>query len=440
MLDLSLSSKNNENDEKYFNYLFNKIEFDHLKIKKDFYRLITKRDKSNKDEKESSDIINPIINRILLKCKLNKTNKKTYSEFKIIKNKMKSESNKDINKFNHHNNTKTLDLKNENSNSPLPKFKRNIKKRKTQVYQKYLEIISGTLDKELYLENEKNKEMEKIKELEEKDNLNKNRENKKKNKKNKLKIIDSLYLGKSVINNCILRNKIIYDIKPLNQSNQKGKCFFPNEEQSNINENYDTYTSRNNFNSINHTNHRNNNLLRFNSNDNIINLKKKIIIEDRKQNEKIKLSNNKKIIDKNKLKKLKEIGGEIPLNKLLAKDITEFTLPNMKTFYGKGNGDMIRGEKIKFLKTCYPVKFIKPILTQKGYILRPNIISQKVVNHKKKKKFSVNHYNLDIMKKENRDEIKRTKEEMKVIKRNMIHAFDWIEEQKKLLNFKTEII
>ena len=440
MLDLSLNSKNNENDEKYFNYLFNKIEFDHLKIKKDFYRLITKRDKSNKDEKESSDIINPIINRILLKCKLNKANKKTYSEFKIIKNKMKSISNKDINKFNHHNNSKTLDLKNENSNSPLPIFKRNIKKRKTQVYQKYLEIVSGVLDKELFLENEKNKEMEKIKELEEKDNLNKNIENKKKNKKNKLKIIDSLYLGKSVINNCILRNKIIYDIKPLNQSNQKGKCFFPNEEQSNINENYDTYTSRNNFNSINHTNHRNNNLLRFNSNDNIINLKKQIIIEDKKQNEKIKLSNNKKIINKNNLKKLKEIGGEIPLNKLLAKDIIEFTLPNMKTFYGKGNGDMIRGEKIKFLKTCYPVKFIKPILTQKGYILKPNFISKKLVNHKKKKKFSVNHYNLDIMKKENRDEIKRTKEEMKVIKRNMIHAFDWIEEQKKLLNFKTEII
>jgi hypothetical protein len=190
MLDFSLNSKNNENDEKYFNYLFNKIEFDHLKIKKDFYRLITKRDKSNKDEKESSDIINPIINRILLKCKLNKANKKTYSEFKIIKNKMKSISNKDINKFNHHNNSKTLDLKNENSNSPLPIFKRNIKKRKTQVYQKYLEIVSGVLDKELFLENEKNKEMEKIKELEEKDNLNKNIENKKKNKKNKLKIID----------------------------------------------------------------------------------------------------------------------------------------------------------------------------------------------------------------------------------------------------------
>ena len=221
--------------------------------------------------------------------------------------------------------------------------------------------------------------------------MNKNIENKEKNKKNKLKIIDSIYLGNSVINNCILRNKIIYDIKPLNQSNQKGKCFFPNEEQSNINENYDTYTSRNNFNSINHTNHSNNNLLRLNSNDNIINLKKEIIIKDRKQNEKIKLSNNRKNINKNKLKKLKEIGGEIPLNKLLAKDITEFTLPNMKTFYGKGNGDMIRGEKIKFLKTCYPVKFIKPILTQKGYILKPNFISQKVVNHKKKKKFSVNH-------------------------------------------------
>ena len=441
MLDFSLNSKNNENDEKYFSYLFNKIEFDHLKVKKDFYKLITKRDKSNKDEKESNDIINPIINRILLKLKLNKANKKTYSEFKILNNKIKSVSNKNIIKFILQNSSKKIDLKNENSNSPLPKFKRNAKKRKTQVYQKYLHILSGTLDKELYLEKEKNKEMENIKKLEEKKNLNKNIENKKKNKIDKLKIIDSIYLGKSVINNCVLRNKIIYDIKPLNQSNQKGKCCFQNEEKSNINENYDSYTSRNIFNSINHSNNGNNNLFRLNSsNDNIKNLKKQIIIEDSKQNEKIKLSKNNKNANKNKLKKLKEIVGEIPLNKLLSKDISEFTLPNMKTFYGKEYGSMIRGEKIKFLKTCYPVKFIKPILTQKGYIVKPDTISKKVINHKKKKKFSANHYNLDIMKKENINEIKRTKEEMKVIKRNIIHAFDWIEEQKKYLNFKTEII
>ena len=215
MLDLSLNSKNNEDDEKYFSYLFNKIEFDHLKVKKHFYRLSTRRDKSNRDEKESNDIINPIINRILLKLKLNKTNKRKYSEFKIIKNKTKSISNKDIIKFSLRHSTKKLDLKNENSNSPLPKFKRNTKKRETQVYQKYLDILSGGLDKELYLENEKNKVKEKIKKLEEKNNLNKNIENKEKNKKNKLKIIDSIYLGNSVINNCILRNKIIYDIKPL---------------------------------------------------------------------------------------------------------------------------------------------------------------------------------------------------------------------------------
>ena len=437
MLDLSLNSKNNEDDEKYFSYLFNKIEFDHLKVKKHFYRLSTRRDKSNRDEKESNDIINPIINRILLKLKLNKTNKRKYSEFKIIKNKTKSISNKDIIKFSLRHSTKKLDLKNENSNSPLPKFKRNAKKRETQVYQKYLDILSGGLDKELYLENEKNKVKEKIKKLEEKNNLNKNIENKEKNKKNKLKIIDSIYLGNSVINNCILRNKIIYDIKPLNQSNQKGKCFFSSEEKSTINENFNAYTSRSNFNSINHINHSNNNLLRFNSSqDNIKNLKKQIIIEDRKQNEKIKSNNN----NINKFKKLKEIGGEIPLNKLLLNDIPEFTLPKMKTFYGKEYSSMIRGEKIKFLKTCYPVKFIKPILTQKGYFVKPDTISKKIINHKKKKKFSVNHYNLDIMKKENINEIKRTKEEMKVIKRNIIHAFDWIKKQKKLLNFKTELI
>jgi len=433
MLDLSLNSKNNENDGKYFDYLFNKIEFDHLKVKKDFYRLNNKKDKSNRDEKENNKIINPIINRILLKCKLNKGNKKTYSDYKTIRNKIKSISNKEVIKFSLQNSSKKLDIKNENSNSPLPIFKRNIKKRQTQVYQKYLDILSGVLDKELYLENKKSKEIEKIKEINEKNNLNKNKE-KNKNEKNKLKIIDSIYFGNSVINNCILRNKIIYDIKPLNQSNQKGKCFFPSEEKFNINENFETYTSRNNFNSINNTtNYRNNNLLRFNSNDNIKNLKKQI--GDRKQNEKKKLIHN----NTNKLKKYKKIGGEIPLNKLLSKDIINFTLPNMKAFYGKEYGGMIRGEQIKFLKTCYPVKFIKPILTQKGYIVKPNTISKKVVNQKKKKKFSVNHYNLDIMKKENINEIKKTKEEIKVIQRNIMHAFDWIEEQKKYLNFQTEI-
>lgn len=433
MLDLSLNLKNNENDEKYFSYLFNKIEFDHLKVKKDFYRLSTRRDRSNREEKEINDIINPIIKRILLKLKLNKANKKRYSEFKMIENKIKSISNKDVIKLNLQHSTKKLDFKNENLNSPLPKFKRNTKKRQTQVYKKYLDILSGGLDKELFLENEKNKGKEEIKKLEVKKNSNK----KIKNKKNKLKIIDSIYLGNSIINNCILKNKIIYDIKPLNQSNQKGKCFFSNEEKSNINENYNTYTSRSNFNSINHTNYNNNNLLRFNSSkDNIKNLKKQIIIEDRKQNEKVKSSKN----NKNKFKKLKEIGGEIPLNIILSNDIPEYTLPNMKAFYGKEYGSMIRGEKIKFLKTCYPVKFIKPILTQKGYIVKPDTISKKVINNKKKKKFSVNHYKLDIMKTENINEIKRAKEEMKVIKRNIIHAFDWIEEQKKLLNFKTEII
>ena len=100
---------------------------------------------------------------------------------------------------------------------------------------------------------------------------------------------------------------------------------------------------------------------------------------------------------------------------------------------------MIRGEKIKFLKTCYQVKFIKPILTQKGYILNPNQIYRKVVNKNKNKKYDNNNNNFDIIKKWNKNEIKKTKEKMKIIKRNIIQVFDWVDEEKeKLFDFKTD--
>ena len=110
----------------------------------------------------------------------------------------------------------------------------------------------------------------------------------------------------------------------------------------------------------------------------------------------------------------------------------------MKTFYGRGSGDMIRGEKIKFIKTSYPVKFIKPLLTQKGYIVKSNKIKINSSNNKIRKK-NLFEINSNIFKKKSQNKIKNTKEELEIIKRNIFKEFNWFDEQKtKLFDFHNE--
>ena len=100
---------------------------------------------------------------------------------------------------------------------------------------------------------------------------------------------------------------------------------------------------------------------------------------------------------------------------------------------------MIREEKIKFIKTSYPVKFIKPLLTQKGYILKSNKIKINSSNNNKIKKKNLFEINTNIFKKKSENKIKNTEEELEVIKGNIFKEFNWFDEQKtKLFNCQNE--
>ena len=420
---MTLNNESQESD-KYFKYLFNKVEFDKLKVHSNFYR------------KNINKINSFIIN------KKNSNSKSNLKTKKILKEK--EEINQKITKiypFNSYNSPKTNKKLDEIQDSPIESKKiifnkklsqiRKNKKLKTlnkptKIQQKYLKILKGVLDNELYDEKIGNKTNEKVKTLIQRNRNNLNKKSQENNKeKNNINFIDSIQIGKYIINNCILRNKIIYDIKPLNKSEQKGKCFFHYEDNNNINSNI---TDRNTIiNSIN-----NNSICETN----IINKEK---TQKKEKDKNInKLLNN---IQDSKINKIKKI-CEIPLNSLLSKDISpNLKSLNLKTFYGRGSGDMMRGEKIKFIKTCYPVKFIKPLLTQKGYILKSHNLSSlsKEINQYKNKNNIYNNIVLRKFKRKNDIKIKSVKDELKIIKRNIFNAFKWFDEQKEhLFKFETE--
>ena len=410
---------NNEqkDSEKYFKYLFNKVEFDNLKVISNLYRLNLKKIDQNDNN----------------------------SNFKVTLNTNAQKEKFNINRLKispiHRNNSQKINLKlNLIKKSPITKSRtidsKSIKKkmqkykklkelnRPSKIQQKYLKILQGALDKELYDE----KIEKKIKTLTQTENYINSKSKENKTEKNKINIINSIHIGKSVINNCILRNKIIYDIKPLNKSEQKGKCFFTNKDDQN--QKY-VITERNSINSINSKNS-----IPITENTIINKEKEKKIIND-KNNINFNI-NNKSInnsIKKHKSKKIKKI-REIRLNSLFSKDISQnLNGPNLKTFYGRGSGDMMRGEKIKFIKTCYPVKFIKPLLTQKGYFFKSNYLFNlpKEINKYSNKKNNFNNLVLKDFKRKNNSEIKSVKDKLKIIKRNIFNAFKWFDEQKEIL-------
>ena len=74
----------------------------------------------------------------------------------------------------------------------------------------------------------------------------------------------------------------------------------------------------------------------------------------------------------------------------------------------KDGGDVIRGEKIKFLKTCYQIKFVKPVFSQQSFKYNSLENSKKEIFALKIKKFPVNHYKLDKLSKINQKQINIT--------------------------------
>ena len=440
MSDLSLTEQNDK--QLFYNYLNNKINFNHLKVKKKFYiEALGIRNSFLSDKNKLYFQNNPILDKKETESK-NKINIPTIPKIKV-------ESYKNIRKFNpikiDIDDSPKVNLKLNNikmqsfisskkvnqfrtiNSEKKQKNKKIIKPTKTQ--QKYFKILHGLLDKDLYKDKD---------DKDNKDNLNEknnkhitqrkiNNFNKKSKslENNNFIILDSINYGKSTINNCILRNKIIYDIKPLNKSEQKGKCFFPSYRED-INNKY-AFTDRN--------------IINFNPSNLIPTFSNQSIINKENENEKnnINKSINKNIIKEYKNKKIKK-KIEIPLYSLLGKDM-KYPLKEstkMKTFYGRGSGDLIRGETIKFIKTTYPVKFIKPLLTHKGYILKLNKIKINSSNNKIKKK-NLYDINSNVFKRRNQNKIKHAKAELEIIKGNIFKEFNWFDEQKaKLFDCQTE--
>ena len=108
-------------------------------------------------------------------------------------------------------------------------------------------------------------------------------------------------------------------------------------------------------------------------------------------------------MDSKRNQKIKNVKRNFDLNNLyqdLPSVFEKNKNKNIFIFYENGV-QVTRGEKIKFLKTSYPVNLIKPLNTQKIYKLKmPDGIRKR--NGKIIKKYPVNHYNLDILNRNNK--------------------------------------
>ena len=428
----------------------------------------------------------------------NNTNKNQISPTKeinnIFKEPLKIKNEEEINNINDLN--KLHDSENENNfkenNNELNEYKI---KRKPSIekinprmsIKKLSKNLKFELDKELII-NEKSKSIKNITELkniEQKENKNKltkiKSEIKQKKEKEDEKIIDTLYIGNSIINNCKIKNKTIYDIRPLNKTKERASCHFPSEENDtkpnnneiklpmnntinsisskNIkkNTNYITQKNikyfRNSYSQVYSINAANSNFNNNNNNDIAINIK----INDDKEKEndsekeknkliKYELSeqelinilncnkeekninndfNKKKQLSKSKAKNFITTKRDNKKNlefidlEILAKEISDKKQfkNNLHSFFAKEE-NVVRGERIKFLKTCYQVKFVKPLLSQHSYKFKTTNSTKKIFSPKRLK-FPINHFNLDVLRDSNLKEINKTKKYLFWLKKDI---------------------
>ena len=91
----------------------------------------------------------------------------------------------------------------------------------------------------------------------------------------------------------------------------------------------------------------------------------------------------------------------------------------LRSFFDKEE-NVIRGEKIKFLKTCHQVKLVKPLLSQHTFKFK-NMNGAKKINvfSPKSIKYPPNHFNLDIIKESNMKKINNTKNHLIGLKSNI---------------------
>lgn len=347
--------------------------------------------------------------------------------------------------------------------------------------KKIIENLKNELDKELII-NEKNNDEGIIKSRNKK--IKKNRTEIKIERalreKEEEKIIDILYIGNNIINNCKIKNKIIYDIRPLNKTKERGTIHFLSENdskptseiQSNTNSNTITNTNNNTIKSNQKSlKYFRNSYSQFYSTYSDFNKNIPLKIEEDK--EKVKITKNYELSEKELIDLLKidkeeenknnikiEINPEIKNNKKKLEKIKSFNSINntkyninerkkdknknnldyidlgvlekelsnndkkknnlrLRSFFDKEE-NVIRGEKIKFLKTCHQVKLVKPLLSQHTFKFK-NMNGAKKINvfSPKNIKYPPNHFNLDIIKESNMKKINNTKNHLIGLKSNI---------------------
>ena len=259
--------------------------------------------------------------------------------------------------------------------------------------RRYNKIINGELDKELVVRDK----IRKFHHLPKKD--------KKLNTEtdfNSKKVYRLIKTDNHTFSNCVINDKTIYDIKPLNKLNEKGRCVFP------------TFTEVQNR---------------------ITDTEPNLIIKDfpTKNDSKRLLKNISSFCEKSDSS---EKNYDIKTSKRLASDENELTkfnrkfnlkslynqLPksqkanNLRIFYLNDGTGVSRGAKIKFLKTTYPVEMIKPLSTQKSYKLIKGSNAEKKFD-KIIKRYETNHYALDIKKRKNILEMNK----MNLMQKNIVN-------------------
>lgn len=310
------------------------------------------------------------------------------------------------------------------------------------------------------------------------------------------KIIDRLYIGNHVINNCKIKNMTVYDIRPLNKTKQKASCHFSMTEnhfaprklhsknfkisnlmlKTNPNSNTNSLTRKNLKyfrNSYSQVMTNKSKTLKYNNNAQTVK-KDKYKYKNKGKDKEINKENNNNFIrnqyssyvelsEKDLIKKLNIDNDKLNSNKnnnLLAKSIKKLSnekafsktkyfgstkkrhhqkeleyidlsilaketsdnkrsKKNLRSFMTKDGGDVVRGEKIKFLKTCYQIKFVKPIFSQQSFKYNSLENSKKEIFALKIKKFPVNHYKLDKLSRINKNQINITESNLYDLKNNI---------------------
>ena len=405
---LRTSSNEEYQKIKAINNVDNNIIYYIHKNKKKFKKLIS-------EEKEKA--------KTSLKSKINPKNRTKSKKIKFLElnqntntnNNNKEELSKSFKKSINDNSIKSIKSNNSRKNSIVRKktiIDLEKKAKLSKLSKDYNKIIKGKLDKELVVntQNQKNhneNEENKIKgfSAEESKNIPLIQLNKKKDTNN-INKINQIYryikADNKIFNNCFIRKKIIYDIKPLNKLKEKGRCNFPKNYIDEKNKTESTSLTKDSFFYKNiffqEKAGENRNLTSYNTN---FNFYKDESFNNINKDENIKKRlSNRFFSEKSKKEKNQNIRNNFQLSDLY-KDLPAYEKSKNKNifiFYKNGVG-VSRGEKIKFLKTFYPINLVKPMDTQNYFKIKmPKIEKKKeiIIN-----KFPVNHYNLDIINKNN---------------------------------------